>query len=76
MLHIMSKDTNFTLFSLKRRALKYMKTFKVKYDADIENCEDIDSKITKFVESELGFKWYAQGYDTETGMRDICFEIL
>ena len=35
--------------------------------------EKLDKEIIKVCESR-GFKWWAQGYNFETDMRDICFD--
>lgn len=34
---------------------------------------ELDKQITEVIE-HLGFKWYAQGYNFETGERDIAFD--
>ncbi len=44
---------------------------KVTYNKRIDI--ELDKKIRKFFQS-LGYKWYAQGTDFSTGIRDICFE--
>jgi len=47
----------------------------VKYESEsLTIDEDFDSKIIKFVQNELGYKWYAQGYDFKSKERDINFE--
>ena len=34
----------------------------------------LDKKITKFFHKNTNFKWYAQGFDFKTKMRDLNFE--
>ena len=35
----------------------------------------LDDKIREFFES-VGYKWYAQGYDHQEKVRDICFDYI
>lgn len=42
----------------------------VEYTGGLDS--DLDVKITKAIE-DLGFKWYAQGTEIETRIRDIVF---
>ena len=42
--------------------------YKVRQGADRE----IDMAITEAMR-DLGYKWYAQGFDLTTGVRDICY---
>jgi len=51
-----------------------MKTkIEVTYKAE-EIDTDIDDKIKKTME-DVGAKWYAQGYDLQKKVRDICFDL-
>ena len=45
---------------------------KVTYEAPINLA--IDTKIRKAMEA-IGAKWYGQGIDFTTNIRDICFDI-
>lgn len=44
-------------------------------DIELENRDnmELDSKITAALEA-AGFKWYAQGLEVDTGIRDIAFD--
>ena len=46
---------------------------KVTYDSDLN--QELDDKIRSAIEG-IGGKWYAQGTDLTTGIRDICFDYL
>ena len=45
----------------------------VTYKAEIIN-KEVDDKITKAMK-KIGAKWYAQGYDLQKKVRDICFDL-
>lgn len=52
-----------------------MATLQIKYDAEVSQVDfQFDEKIKKFVEDELGYEWYAEGYDFEAKQRDLNFE--
>ena len=36
--------------------------------------KDLDIEICELIKS-IGGKWYAQGFDHTSGMRDICFDL-
>ena len=48
-----------------------MKQIKITYDGDID--KKLDKKIISAMKSK-GLKWYAQGKNHITNVRDICFD--
>jgi len=46
---------------------------KVTYNDNGTINKELDLKLRKALES-VGSKWYAQGMETQTGERDICFD--
>lgn len=52
-----------------------MKTnIKVTYPGKVVVDDKFDERIRKLIES-IGGKWYAQGYDLTSDIRDICFDL-
>ena len=49
------------------------KVIKVTYQGPID--KELDDKIIKGLES-VGLKWYAQGTDVKTQIRDIAFDYI
>jgi len=54
--------------NVKRESIKIKITYQGPLDIEL------DEKIQNLMES-IGAKWYAQGTDLITGIRDICFDI-
>lgn len=51
-----------------------MKHVRVTYIAKDGLDEKLDAKITAAL-TLAGFSWYAQGFNLETEVRDICFDV-
>lgn len=60
--------------AMGRKALLKLKgKLRIEYKILERVDNDLDRRIENFAEG-LGFRWWASGFDFETGYRDICFE--
>ncbi len=49
-----------------------MRKLTVKYEGEVD--DDLDRKIVDFLHTSTTFRWYAQGFDLQSKIRDIAFE--